>query len=205
MKNYGWQDEKPTCAHAYLLPQLLRVIANVGERRPLRILDLGCGNGFVAAELGCCGHDVIGIDSSPDGIAIAKATYQGPRFAVASIDAADLDQLGAHGVDCVVALEVIEHLYYPRELFRKSYEALRPEGWLIISTPYHGYLKNLALSVADRWDEHFHVGRDGGHIKFFSRRTLTEMATEHGFANLQFRFAGRLPWLWKSMILLARK
>ena len=43
----------------------------------------------------------------------------------------------------------------------------------MLSTPYHGYLKNLALAVSGRMDRHFTALHVGGHIKFFSIETLT--------------------------------
>ena len=76
---------------------------------------------------------------------------------------------------------------------------------MVISTPYHGYWKNLAISILNGWDRHFEVEREGGHIKFFSKRTLTRMAQAAGFRALRFYGAGRLPWLWKSVILFAVK
>ena len=76
-------------------------------------------------------------------------------------------------------------------------------GQLICSTPYHGYLKNLALSLVNKWDDHHNPLWDGGHIKFFSRDSLTRLLREAGLVNISFRGAGRLPYLWKSMVLAA--
>lgn len=81
---------------------------------------------------------------------------------------------------------------------------LKPGGVLIVSTPYHGYLKNLALSLADKWDDHHTPFWDGGHIKFWSRRTLSEFLRREGFEVLGFHDVGRLPFLWKSVILVGR-
>jgi 2-polyprenyl-6-hydroxyphenyl methylase/3-demethylubiquinone-9 3-methyltransferase len=86
-------------------------------------------------------------------------------------------------------------------LFRRAAELLKPDGFLLVSTPYHGYAKNLALSVVDGWDKHHTVDWDGGHIKFFSVRTLRTLAVEEGFEPSFFRGVGRWPYLWKSMIL----
>ena len=77
-------------------------------------------------------------------------------------------------------------------------------GTLIITTPYHGYFKNLALAAAGKLDGHFTVLWDGGHIKFFSRRTLTALLELEGFEVTAFCGAGRWPYLWKSMVLAAR-
>jgi hypothetical protein len=76
-------------------------------------------------------------------------------------------------------------------------------GAIIISTPYHGYLKNLALSVFNHWDKHHTPLWDGGHIKFWSKRTLTVLLEEQGFKVEKIIGVGRLPYLWKSMVLMA--
>jgi hypothetical protein len=46
---------------------------------------------------------------------------------------------------------------------------------------------------------------DGGHIKFFSRRTLAALVSGSGFTDLSFSYFGRAPLLWKSMVCTARK
>ena len=56
---------------------------------------------------------------------------------------------------CVISLVVAEHLFYPRKLLEQSYQVVKPGGCIIFSTPYHGYLKNLAISVVNGWDKHF--------------------------------------------------
>ncbi|MFA5909839.1 MAG: hypothetical protein WC815_13755 [Vicinamibacterales bacterium] len=48
------------------------------------------------------------------------------------------------------------------------------------------------------------VDWDGGHVKFFSVRTLTDIASSY-FSVEGMRFHGRVPWLWKNMILVATK
>src|SRR5262249_37524354 len=78
-------------------------------------------------------------------------------------------------------------------------------GHLIISTPYHGYLKNLFLALTNSWDAHLSPFWDGGHIKFWSYKTLSRLLNESGFRIVRFIGAGRLPFLWKSMIVVAQK
>jgi 2-polyprenyl-3-methyl-5-hydroxy-6-metoxy-1,4-benzoquinol methylase len=100
---------------------------------------------------------------------------------------------------------VVEHLYAPREWARGCFAALKPGGHLICTTPYHGYFKNLVLSLLGRWDSHANPLWDGGHIKLWSRRTLSALLTEAGFTNLEFRGAGRVPGLWMTMVVKAEK
>jgi 2-polyprenyl-6-hydroxyphenyl methylase/3-demethylubiquinone-9 3-methyltransferase len=105
----------------------------------------------------------------------------------------------------IVSSEVIEHLFLPRRLPETAFALLRPGGLFILTTPYHGYMKNLALSLMNKWDDHHTVHHDGGHIKFFSEKTLRELLENSGFAALTFNNAGRLPWLWKSMVCRAQR
>jgi len=74
-----------------------------------------------------------------------------------------------------------------------------------MTTPYHGYLKCLVISGLGKMDKHLNPCWDGGHIKFFSVRTLSELICDNGFENVQFYFAGRVPCLWKNMICVAQK
>lgn len=165
----------------------------------LRVLDLGCGNGslsHVIAEQGC---EVVGVDTSAPGIAISRQSFPECQFIQADIyELPDTDML--QSFDVVLAIEVIEHLLYPKELAKTAKKCLNPGGRLIISTPYHGYLKNLALAVSGKLDKHFTVLWDNGHIKFFSVETLTKLLTSEGYTDINFKFGGRCPYLWKSML-----
>lgn len=204
-EDYGWKDAQPTCAHEYLLPAVQKCIEAIWHNGRARILDIGCGNGYVAAQLAALGHCVIAVDASADGIEIARTAYPAVSFAVGSVYDDKLSDIVGDGVDCIVSLEVVEHLFYPAKLFAQSYRLLKPGGYLILSTPYHGYLKNLAISLVHGWDRHFHVEWDGGHIKFFSNRTLARMACNAGFNKPRFQGVGRLPGLWKSIVMVAQK
>ena len=99
----------------------------------------------------------------------------------------------------------VEHLFSPHLLPAFAAGALRDGGFLIVTTPYHGSLKNLALALLDKWDHHHTVLWHGGHIKFFSRQTLTRLLEANRFRVVGFSGVGRLPYLWKSMVLIARK
>jgi 2-polyprenyl-3-methyl-5-hydroxy-6-metoxy-1,4-benzoquinol methylase len=165
------------------------------------ICDLGCGNGHITGRLAALGYQVIGVDASPTGVKIARHTYPGVQFEEALIDR-DLKHLGAF--DLVISSDVIEHLYRPSDLLEAAAALLKPRGQLLLGTPYHGYLKNLALAATAKMDAHFSALHDGGHIKFFSVRTLSQLLTSHGFTDLSFTYYGRAPWLWKNMICHAR-
>lgn len=169
------------------------------------MLDAGCGNGSFTAELAGRGYQAHGLDLSDTGLAMARSHHPGARFALGSVYDDLSGPFGGDPFDAIVTLEVIEHLFEPRRFLRRCHQALRPGGVLVVSTPYHGYLKNLALALTGKLDQHFTALWDGGHIKFWSRRTLGIVLEECGFVVTQSRGAGRLPWLWRSMVVVARK
>lgn len=150
-------------------------------------------------------HTVTGIDVSITGIATARASFPNVAYHLGSVYDDDLVSKVSGPVDCIVSLEVVEHLFFPKKLFEQSHKLLADGGSLIVSTPYHGYLKNLALSLTNGWDAHFGVHWDGGHIKFFSKRSLAAMAASAGFVDLRFCPVGRVAGLWKAIVMVARK
>ncbi len=166
------------------------------------MFDAGCGNGSVAAHL-AARFEVTGIDASASGIAHANEAFPHLRLEVGSV----YDDLAAtYGrFDAVVSLEVVEHLYDPRLYASRMFDLVRPGGVAVISTPFHGYWKNLAIALTDGWDGHFTALWDGGHIKFWSVRTLGRLLEEPGFARLQFSTVGRVPQLARSMIVVAQR
>jgi 2-polyprenyl-3-methyl-5-hydroxy-6-metoxy-1,4-benzoquinol methylase len=200
---YPYQNSHPDHHHTYLIKPLIKLLADQKRPNPnqhtLRVLDLGCGNGSLSHLISQQGYEVVGVDESSSGIKFACLSYPHCHFIQASIYNLPYKELSS-SFDIVISCEVIEHLLYPKELIRSAKKCLKPKGQLIITTPYHGYIKNLTLAVLGKLDQHFTVLWDGGHIKFFSVATLTKMLEEQGFKEIRFKFAGRLPYLWKSMI-----
>ena len=105
----------------------------------------------------------------------------------------------------MVSLEVVEHVYYPRRYAKAIFDLLEPGGHAVISTPYHGYLKNLALALVGKMDFHYTALWDHGHIKFWSVATLSRLFIEQGMQLEKVLRVGRVPILAKSMILVFRK
>jgi SAM-dependent methyltransferase len=178
----------------------------VGQLESVKsICDLGCGNGHIAGRLASRGYDVTGIDASRSGIEIARRRYPGVTFVEGMIDSELPGRTRLEKFDLVISSDVIEHLYRPADLLELASSLVKPMGHLLVGTPYHGYLKNVVLAVTGRMDGHFSVHHDGGHIKFFSVKTLSELVSNHYFGDPSFEFYGRGRWLWKNMICHARR
>lgn len=200
---YGWGSAEGPTSCGYITPRVLEELRTLGARR---VLDLGCGNGALAGHLAEQGWDVCGVDRDAEGVEIARARHANARFQRIGVDDDPATLLATEpAFDAVVSTEVIEHLFSPHLLPRFARAVLRPGGHLIVTTPYHGYLKNLAIAASGKWDHHHTALWHGGHIKFWSRDTLTQLLQENGFRVVRFSGVGRLPYLWKSMVLVAER
>ncbi len=201
---FGWTNSAFDGHLLYTMPALLKELARVDAKR---ILDIGSGNGAMANHLHALGFEMVGMDCDKAGVEISRQSFPHVRFYQFAVeDDPDL-LLRSEGksFDCVVSTEVIEHLFAPHLLVRYAAGVLDPGGIFIVSTPYHGYWKNLLMAIAGRWDHHLGPWWWGGHIKFWSRKSLTAFLEANGFEVIGFRGCGRVPYLWKGMVLTARK
>jgi 2-polyprenyl-3-methyl-5-hydroxy-6-metoxy-1,4-benzoquinol methylase len=195
--------DKPSTAHAYLIPGIERLLAEFapapGEKR---ILDLGCGKGIITARIHSRGHEIIGVDFAADAIAYAQQHF--PNVPVHLASAYD-DLRAKYGeFDIVLSTEVVEHLYDPLAYARTIRNVLKPGGVALISTPYHGYVKNLLIALAGKWDEHHSSNRLHGHVKFFSIQTFRSLLEAASFSILRIERVGRVRPIAASMIAVAR-
>jgi len=182
----------------------------IGQQPGVRtICDLGCGNGYLAGQLGQRGFTVLGIDASASYLEMARQRHASEQVTFRSglIEAALVAQLKAttEPFDMIVSSDVIEHLYHPLEFLETAFALLRPGGTAIIGTPYHGYLKNVAISLTGKWDLHHSVHWHGGHIKFFSVPSLKNLMLQAGFTEPRFEYYGRMPGLWKNMFAISTR
>ena len=138
----------------------------LSDSAPRRIFDLGCGSGAFAGVLAAQGYAVSGVDPSTSGIASARQAFPQLQLEVGSTEEDLAARFGKF--PAVTSLEVVEHVYAPREFARRVYDLLLPGGVAVISTPYNGYLKNLAIAVLDGHDRHHSPLWDHGHIKFWT-------------------------------------
>lgn len=196
---YGHGERRPG-SHPYLWPVVLDVCRRHGVRTAL---DIGCGNGTTCLELRKEGIEAIGMEPSADGFEIARVRLGDKGVYHAGVNDPS-ETVVEKDFDAVICTEVVEHLYAPAALPKFAKVELKADGILIVSTPFHGYLKNLAICLANKWDRHHNPLYDGGHIKFWSRGTLTALLESHGFSVVEFHGVGRLPLFWKSMVLVGQ-
>jgi 2-polyprenyl-3-methyl-5-hydroxy-6-metoxy-1,4-benzoquinol methylase len=200
---YGEYVTEYTEHFEYLTQPILKLLS---AEKNKQIIDLGCGGGYLVSLLVQKGYLAYGTDASESAIKLAKQKLPN-NFWVQDLTKDDLpDAIANIPFDTIVSTEVIEHLYDPRGYIQFCKKILMKNGGgeIIITTPYHGYLKNLVLALTNKMDNHFSALWDGGHIKFWSRATLTTLLEESGFTVTDFVGCGRFPYLWKSMLIKAK-
>lgn len=200
---YAYGHARHSPSDAYLWPPVLRELARLPPGTPRRVFDLGCGNGIFLNELSRHGFEAVGVDVSESGVEQGRVAFPGIDIHVGSA----YDDLNARfgTFPAVVSLEVVEHVYDPWQYARTLHQLLDPGGVAIVSTPYHGYLKNVALALSGKMDSHFMALQNHGHIKFWSRRSLRSLLEGVGFTDVRFDRVGRIKPLAMSMIAYVRK
>lgn len=200
IEGYFFANKSADRSHKYLAPKIISFIqARLRETEVTSVLDFGCGNGSLTAYLADYFPSIKFIGTDPSPLA-AKYHDLNKRENVEFIDWEDFIVSGPLDVDIVLSIEVIEHIFLPRDYVRDINKHLGSTGAVIVSTPFHGYWKNLAISIVGGWDKHFTALWDFGHIKFWSPKTLDMLFSEEHFINTKQSHAGRLRPFSKSMI-----
>jgi ubiquinone/menaquinone biosynthesis C-methylase UbiE len=123
-------------------------------------LDAACGTGRHAAYLGSLGHTVIGVDTSPEMLAVAREKI--PDGAFFEADLRDLP-LADDSVDVVVCAIALTHVPELAPALRELVRVLRPSGHLVISDS-RGLIGDIGLPLVK-----LTPAGDFGYMPIFSR------------------------------------
>jgi 2-polyprenyl-3-methyl-5-hydroxy-6-metoxy-1,4-benzoquinol methylase len=124
------------------------IVEAVLRTNALRVLDLGCGEGWLARALGTKGCEVIGIDASPELIAAASACG-GARFEVASYDELGARSATLEPFDAVVCNFALLGADLDTPL-RAARAVLRAAGTLLVQT-VHPWTARGDAPYVDGW------------------------------------------------------
>jgi 2-polyprenyl-3-methyl-5-hydroxy-6-metoxy-1,4-benzoquinol methylase len=167
-----------------------------------RVLDVGCGEGGFAAALARAEAEVVGIDVAAEPLRRARRRH--PQLDLRQVQAEGAWPLQDASFDAVWAGEVIEHVADTAGWLSELRRVLRSGGELLLSTPDHGRLRMLRWALDPRaFDAHFNPRAD--HLRFYTRRTLTELLEDFGFHDVDVRSAGGLPGARRQLLASARR
>jgi 2-polyprenyl-6-hydroxyphenyl methylase/3-demethylubiquinone-9 3-methyltransferase len=104
----------------------------------LTILDVGCGGGLMSEPLARLGAQVTGVDPSERNIAVARDHAEKQDLDIGYLTGTTHDLAsasdGGRVFDCVIALEVVEHVPDVRHFLQSCADLLKPGGLLVVST-----------------------------------------------------------------------
>lgn len=107
----------------------------VGDWTGRRVLDLGCGGGFMAEELARRGAIVSGVDPSEAAIAAARRHCEATGLSIAYVAGRGESLPFPDGAfDVVVCVDVLEHVPDLDRVVAEIRRVLRPSGWLLFDT-----------------------------------------------------------------------
>lgn len=119
-----------------------RIVELCGDIRDARVIDLGCGEGYVSRTLRRQGANVMGIDISEEMIRRARAAEAaeplGIEYRVGDASQLEIDQ---RDVDLVVAVFLLNYLELEqtRQAMKTMHDLLRPGGRLVFAVPHPGF------------------------------------------------------------------
>jgi SAM-dependent methyltransferase len=152
--------------------------------RGVRVLDAGCGDGRLLADLASLGVRAFGVDLSE--VAIAELRGRGLEGARADLDGGTLP-VETGSFDIALCLDVFEHLFAPDHLLAEIHRSLAPGGRLIVAVPNGVNLFNRLAFLAGRHIDvmdtaHLTNVPFSEHIRFFSRNVFESFLSAGRFA-----------------------
>src|SRR3546814_908314 len=160
-----------------------QAIQLLGRDRPGRLLDVGCGEGFLLKAFAARGWDVAGVDFSIAGVEsmnpdVADRIQQGDIFAllearIAAGETFDLVWLG----------NVLEHVLDPVGLMRKLRDLVDSWGVLVTTVPNDGNLYHEDLFTSGLVDRRFWIAIPD-HMSYFTAGSLRATADATGWDTL---------------------
>jgi 2-polyprenyl-3-methyl-5-hydroxy-6-metoxy-1,4-benzoquinol methylase len=173
---------------------------NNDRERPLRVLDVGCGEAQLTAAIARAGFTAVGIDVAEEPLRRARELHADIDVRLVPVDRAW--PLQDASFDVVWAGETIEHVTDTAAWLSEARRVLRSGGSLLLSTPAHSRLRVLGLALSGaRFDRHFDPRSD--HVRFYSRRSLARLLADFGFEQIELRAAGGLPGARETLLAAA--
>lgn len=175
------------------------IVGFAGDVRGRSVLDIGCGDGDLAAELAKGGARVVGIDVSQSIIAAARERAARDRIdATFGVASAQSLPFGPERFDVVVAVTILCFVEDAAPVFREMARVLRPGGLLVI-----GELGKWSSWAAARRVRGWLGSPLWRHGRFRTAQELRSLATKAGFTGASVRGAVYYPRTQLAARLLA--
>lgn len=105
---------------------------------PCKVLDIGCGGGFLTNFLATKGHLVSGVDLSNESLSIAKGADSTESVEYVRASAYELP-FSSGTFDAVCAMDLLEHVENPAHVVKEAARVLKKDGLFF----FHTFNRNL--------------------------------------------------------------
>ena len=175
----GYADTSYTAQESALRATFKRLLHNLGERRLTggTLLEVGCGYGYLLDEARAYFDRRVGTEFSLEGAEIARAT--GAEVFVGGIEQISPERK----FDCILAIQVIEHVYQPLTFVKQLMRHTQPGGHIVVATPDIGGVLRKAMG------RHWPSFKVPEHVGYFDFRTLSRLMEKAGLSDVR-----RLPY-----------
>lgn len=183
------------------------IAAAVNGLAPRRLLDVGCGSGYLASlvKAACPAVEMDGADIS--GVALERAKKHFKRVWQVNFDVSPLPAASGE-YDTAVCVEVLEHLYDPAHALAEIARCLAAGGRLVATVPNLAFWRYRLALLAGKVPL---AVSDPRHLHAFNKAAFAELLEGCGFSLIGISgFSERFPWLGRkcpgvfSDILIAR-
>ena len=150
-----------------------RAVRLLNLERSSKILEVGPGRGLVMQRFSELGHNVTGLDLSPEVAQHIKSCY---GLTVVTSSPAEHVESGRNVYGAVIMRHVLEHFSDPLNNMKVVYDLLHEGGKLYLAVP------NI-----DSWHRMWRgwSGYEPYHIQYFSRKSIVKCLELSGFKNIQ--------------------
>jgi trans-aconitate methyltransferase len=140
----SWDATTYDAAHAYVFTLAADLVDVLAPAPGERILDVGCGTGHLTARIANAGATLIGIDSSADMVARAKANYPTLDFRLADVTALEVDA----PFDAVFSNATLHWVPRADAAAQGIFRALRPGGRFVAEFGGAGNVAAVSRAIA---------------------------------------------------------
>lgn len=157
-----------------MIEKKIKLFLEDSPPKKISILDFGCGTGWLSHLLSKYGN-VTGIDISEKAIELASQKYKDINFVSFDASSKAFEKIKETTFDLIVSSEVIEHVQDQREYFYNMMRLLKPEGFLILTTPNGQWKKNYFYKERSNWGQPFEFWLDPDWLKHLAKPYLKDV------------------------------
>lgn len=196
---------RPSVEGASANPRIRSVILDIRARYGvMRILGIGRNAQPLCYDLHQAGYTVAGVETSESG-ATHPAELAPVDQSYPPIIDSDRSPMKAANFDMAICIESSESSSKPSTLVKLAARNLQINGVFILSMPYSSHIKNLLITVRERWNLPLSASWDGGYIQRWSKKCLSALLKSQGFTIVEFIGVRGSSLQWDALILVARK